>query len=500
MPRPSPAAVSCLTLFLGLSAGCTREPVSKPTPEASASADSGDGASDETGSAPEPEDTAPPWVAPGCGDGIVDGGEECDEGAANSDTDPDACRTDCSAPRCGDGVVDSGETCDDQNTVAGDGCLPGCVAEDGEPEVEPNDSWDAPQLLGGSRVHGQLTEADADCFAVEAPSCGALSATLSAACTGPVQLWAHRPDGVVVAAAVPTEEACLALDPRDSAGLRFVEAGPWTVCLEGAGPLDAYTLDLEAATVEPGEYELGIDEDLDQDGLADTCDEDIDGDGVLNTDDNCPEVPNGTVDVPLRTGSAGFVRSWLVAGPYTGTSAGAGGRCEPSDDHLVATDDAAASPSVAAAAGTETWWALHSATDRIEFLTDFGHVAAPREVYQAVWVKSPDVRTATLAQGPDDGMRVWWDGAEVLEISKCQGTGIDRDNVEVELTGDWQLLLVKVRDQGGGWGNYTRFLDSAGVPMDDLSFSLVAEGALLPSQQDSDGDGLGDLCDPSPTG
>ncbi len=51
-----------------------------------------------------------------CGNGVVDEGEECDDGEYssphNSDYDPDACRTDCTLPRCGDGVVDSGEQCD----------------------------------------------------------------------------------------------------------------------------------------------------------------------------------------------------------------------------------------------------------------------------------------------------------------------------------------------------------------------------------------------------
>jgi hypothetical protein len=49
---------------------------------------------------------------PVCGDGTQDPDEECDDGAANSDTTPDACRTTCTLPVCGDGVVDEGETCD----------------------------------------------------------------------------------------------------------------------------------------------------------------------------------------------------------------------------------------------------------------------------------------------------------------------------------------------------------------------------------------------------
>jgi hypothetical protein len=52
-------------------------------------------------------------AGPECGNGELEGTEQCDDGTANSDTEPDACRTDCTEARCGDGVVDSGEQCDD---------------------------------------------------------------------------------------------------------------------------------------------------------------------------------------------------------------------------------------------------------------------------------------------------------------------------------------------------------------------------------------------------
>ncbi|MFN2377169.1 MAG: hypothetical protein ABR538_11570 [Candidatus Binatia bacterium] len=65
-----------------------------------------------------------------CGDGNVSPGEECDNGlAGNSDTVPNACRTDCTNPKCHDGVFDnlSGEQCDDGNTVNTDCCVNECV-------------------------------------------------------------------------------------------------------------------------------------------------------------------------------------------------------------------------------------------------------------------------------------------------------------------------------------------------------------------------------------
>jgi MYXO-CTERM domain-containing protein len=63
-----------------------------------------------------------------CGNGVVELGEACDTGDANSDTAPDACRTTCEAAGCGDGVVDSGEACDDANANEDDGCTSACTS------------------------------------------------------------------------------------------------------------------------------------------------------------------------------------------------------------------------------------------------------------------------------------------------------------------------------------------------------------------------------------
>ncbi len=46
---------------------------------------------------------------PRCGDNIRSGGEACDDGEANSDSQPGACRTNCRLPGCGDHVLDPDE-------------------------------------------------------------------------------------------------------------------------------------------------------------------------------------------------------------------------------------------------------------------------------------------------------------------------------------------------------------------------------------------------------
>lgn len=92
---------------------------------------------------------------PICGDGVIDPGEECDDGNAdNSDTcvegcknaacgdgfvgpgegcddanqiDDDACGNDCALGSCGDGKLQMGEACDDGNLIDTDACLSTCV-------------------------------------------------------------------------------------------------------------------------------------------------------------------------------------------------------------------------------------------------------------------------------------------------------------------------------------------------------------------------------------
>lgn len=61
-----------------------------------------------------------------CGNGVIDGLEQCDDGDANSDTLANACRANCRRNFCGDGVRDQYEECDDGNDNPHDGCTLTC--------------------------------------------------------------------------------------------------------------------------------------------------------------------------------------------------------------------------------------------------------------------------------------------------------------------------------------------------------------------------------------
>ncbi|MDY0004968.1 MAG: DUF4215 domain-containing protein, partial [Polyangia bacterium] len=89
-----------------------------------------------------------------CGDGRTEGIEECDEGSANSDSVPDACRTDCRLARCGDGVVDTGEACDEGafNASVPNTCRPSCelpACGDGIVDTEQGETCDDGNLEPG---------------------------------------------------------------------------------------------------------------------------------------------------------------------------------------------------------------------------------------------------------------------------------------------------------------------------------------------------------------
>ena len=77
---------------------------------------------------------------PRCGDGLLQTGEQCDDG---NTVDGDGCDHNCTVTACGNGIRTGTEQCDDGNTVAGDGCSPSCMTEVcGNGVVDPGEQCD----------------------------------------------------------------------------------------------------------------------------------------------------------------------------------------------------------------------------------------------------------------------------------------------------------------------------------------------------------------------
>jgi cysteine-rich repeat protein len=411
---------------------------------------------------------------------------------------------------CSDGILEGDEACDDGNLWGGDGCTPSCTVEQGVPEVEPNDAAEkAQEAQAGGLYHGRITEGDRDCFALEVPFNAAIGARLEPDLDGGscpesavIELW--RDEGLRIATSPPgPDDRCAHMDPVVDNRPRYLDEGIHIVCVSGlfGGAVRGYNLRIEVYDSCDDLPPLAADPetDLDDDGLADICDLDDDGDGVDDPDDNCPTLPNGPNPVlPWDTSNQGLVQSWLILGPFTtGTTPG---RCEPSPDDFTGLSDADAAPALGDTVGGLTWftdlrWPEESATF---WFTDYFSVGAPRENYAFVWVNSPDARDATLAIGADDGYTLWLNGGVEQVIDSCQGVNADQFTVDVTLNQGWNRLLIKVYDQGGGWGLVLRFRDLAGAPMTDLGLSIGGPAPFANDQGDIDGDGIGDVCDPDP--
>jgi len=69
---------------------------------------------------------------PVCGNGLLEAGEQCDDGA---NIDGDGCSAACEEDEqdeCGDSTLNPGEGCDDGNTISGDGCSSSCSIEEAQ--------------------------------------------------------------------------------------------------------------------------------------------------------------------------------------------------------------------------------------------------------------------------------------------------------------------------------------------------------------------------------
>jgi cysteine-rich repeat protein len=98
-------------------------------------------------------------VASFCGDGNLNAGEACDNGAANGTTG-NACNDDCTAARCGDGITGNfaNEQCDDGNTVDTDNCKNNCTLN-GAPTFCGDNVIQAPETCDNGINNGTLNNA-----------------------------------------------------------------------------------------------------------------------------------------------------------------------------------------------------------------------------------------------------------------------------------------------------------------------------------------------------
>lgn len=149
-----------------------------------------------------------------CGDNIVSPSEECDDGnTSNSDRCSSRCR-DIPLP-CGNGVIDADEACDDGNTEDGDTCSSSCDLPEQDAGADANDSGASAEVDAGGSSLDAGAPSDAGMSTLDA------GAALDAGPTGPSTNIPHE----TPACAACRNDNCRAFQ---GLGFDFVAA-----CLEG---------------------------------------------------------------------------------------------------------------------------------------------------------------------------------------------------------------------------------------------------------------------------
>jgi hypothetical protein len=88
---------------------------------------------------------------------------------------------------------------------------------------------------------------------------------------------------------------------------------------------------------------------------------------------------------------------------------------------------------------------------------------APIFAYLQTWLFTPDRRTTTVRLGSDDGVRVWLDGTVVFTHAIHRPLTLDEDRFDLALEPGWHALLVKVKNDDGGYGLALRLCDPDGA-------------------------------------
>ena len=217
---------------------------------ASASTDTGDDTTASTGAdatsvgSTTSDDSSTGEAPPVCGDGVVGGDEECDDGNAD---DSDTCVAGCKQAQCGDGFVGPGEGCDDGNAVDDDACANDCsLASCGDGKLQQGEVCD----------DGDADDTDACLSTCVAASCG----------DGAVQAGVEACDDGNAA----DDDACVDACVPASCGDGFVQAGV-EACDDGNAANDDACTELCLAPACDDGLQSGDESDVDCGGGCGGC-------------------------------------------------------------------------------------------------------------------------------------------------------------------------------------------------------------------------------------
>ena len=205
---------------------------------------------------------------------------------------------------------------------------------------------------------------------------------------------------------------------------------------------------------------------------------------------------------PKAGAAGGFLRDWLVSGPWPNVQLNDASQgldtdfLKPEETALPYAGLAARSTFVAdwnklvAGIGAvnewgfatnatfdATWREWHSERDLVTFPEKtFAPIADYYVVYAACYVTSPRAQDVLVLCGSDDDHKVWLDDAVLGRGESNQGAIPGSFAYPARLPKGTSRLLFKLQERLGGAAFCLQLTDRAGEPLTDVSFSLDARG------------------------
>ncbi|MDP6115562.1 MAG: hypothetical protein QGG53_27185, partial [Planctomycetota bacterium] len=88
--------------------------------------------------------------------------------------------------------------------------------------------------------------------------------------------------------------------------------------------------------------------------------------------------------------------------------------------------------------------------------------------YLRTYVYSPEEQEVIFQCGSDDGIKCFLNGKVFHAANVLRSGGIGEDKVKVKLAKDWNVLTLKVTNNGGGWNANARFRSLKGSEVEGL--------------------------------
>ncbi len=208
------------------------------------------------------------------------------------------------APVCGDAIISGAEQCDDGNTAASDGCDASCQYE-GNAEAEPNnDIASATALLTAGTFNAQVVGSlqlatDSDFYSIEVPAGAHVFAEIAGTdggCPVDTTLRLRTAAGTsLVSDNADGPGSCGRVSPGADSGARDLAAGTYYLEVDNGGSLDTSAYVLTVRVLTPGCGDMYLE-------MTEACDDGntMDGDGcsAMCTFEQAEAEPNDTAMAP----------------------------------------------------------------------------------------------------------------------------------------------------------------------------------------------------------